>query len=42
MVKLAHVIEVDEQTINETDLEAAHLYMGCENLRAIPEEFNTV
>lgn len=40
MVKFAFPIDVDEDTLSKTDIHAAKLLMGCENVLAIAADFN--
>lgn len=45
LVKFAHVVEVSEQTLERSDLEAAHVLVGCdscESVAAIPSEMQAV
>lgn len=40
VVKFAYLIDVDENTLNKTDIRAAKLLVGCYDAVVIPTEFN--
>lgn len=42
IVKLVHLIDIDEDAVTKANLQAAKIHIGCDNVDVVPSEFHAV